>query len=172
MDVWTAIRGKRAVRQFTDAPLPEDVIYRILDAGRRAQSSRNSQPWDFIAVQDRATLQALSTCGDYMGHVAGAALCVALVTPSPDDNERYAWNMFDIGQSAAYMQLAAQAMGVGSCLGTVYDVARARALLGFPEDRHLTIVISFGYPHPDALRPRQGKAGRRPFDDVVHWERW
>ncbi len=172
MNVWDAIRGKRAVRHFTDQPLPADVARRILDAGRRAQSSKNSQPWDFIAVQDRATLGALSACGQWMGHVAGAALCVCLVTPSPEDNERYLWNMFDTGQAASFMQLAALEMGVGSCLGTVYEEDKARDILGFPAEKSLRLVISFGYPDPDVPREGQGAAGRRSFHEVVHRDRW
>ena len=169
MDVWDAIRNKRAVRKFKDEPLPDDVIARILDAGRRSQSSKNSQPWEFIAIRDRERLQQLSTMGNWMGHVAGAALCVAILTPQP--GERFAWHMFDAGQAASYMQLAALEMGVGSCLGTVYQPDEARQLLGFPEDRLLTIVISLGYP-AEAPRPTARKGGRRPLDDVIHWETW
>lgn len=172
MNVWDAIRHKRAIRHFQDQRLPEDTVRRILDAGRRAQSSKNSQPWDFIAVQERATLQQLAQCGDYLGHVAGAALCVGIVTPAPQDNPRYPWNMFDAGQSAAYMQLAALELGVASCLGSVYDEEKARAILGFPPDRSLRIVISFGYPAQEARGRGLGRGGRRSLEDVVHWERW
>ena len=172
MDVWEAIRRKRAVRSFKQEPLPDEVVHRILDAGRRAQSAKNSQPWDFIAIRERETLQALATCGQWMGHVAGAALCVAIVTPSPEGNERYPWNMFDAGQAAAYMQLAALEMGVGSCPGTVYDEDKARGLLGVPPEKSLRLVLSFGYPAESTPPPAVVKRGRRPFEEVVHWERW
>lgn len=171
MNVWDAIRSKRAVRRFTPEPLPQDVVERILDAGRRAQSSKNSQPWHFVAVRDRDTLQKLSTLGDWMGHVAGAALCVVIVIPATP-NDRHPWHMFDTGQSAAYMQLAALEMGVGSCLGTIYRPDDARALLNLPPDREARIVISFGYPDPDQGRAGAGKAGRRPLAEVVHWDVW
>jgi nitroreductase len=80
--------------------------------------------------------------------------------------------MFDTGQSAAYMQLAALELGVGSCLGTIYRVDDARALLKLPPDYEARIVISFGYPDPDQQRTGAGKAGRRAFNDVVHWDKW
>jgi nitroreductase len=48
MNVSEAIRMKRAVRQFADRPLPEEIVLAILNAGRRAQSSKNTQPWHFI----------------------------------------------------------------------------------------------------------------------------
>ncbi len=172
MDVWEAIQRKRAIRQFAETPLPEDAVRRILDAGRRAQSSKNSQPWDFIAVQNRDTLKALAETGEWIGHVAGAALCVVIVTPSPEGNERYAWNMFDAGQAAAYMQLAAYEIGVASCLGTIYDVEQVRGILGFPSGKFARIVISFGYPAEGAQSRGLGKSGRRAFEEVVHWEQW
>ena len=170
MDVWEAIRKKRAVRHFTDEPLAEEHLHRILDAGRRSQSSKNSQPWHFIAVQDRAMLQQLSQMGDFLGHVAGAALCVVIVIPA--ENERTIWHFFDTGQSASYMQLAALEVGVASCLGTVYKPDELRDLLGFPADWQARLLISFGYPDPNRPQTGQGTAGRRNFDDVVHMETW
>lgn len=170
MSVSTAIRTKRAVRQFAEQPLPDDAIHTILNAGRRAQSSKNMQAWHFIAIQDKATLKALSECGDFAGHLAGAALGVALLTPNPDLRFNV---MFDAGQAAAYMQLAAWELGIGSCLATIYQHDQARELLGFPGDLHIRIAISFGYPHtPEILTRPPRKSGRRPLDEIVHWERW
>lgn len=170
MNVSDAIKYKRAVRQFQDKPLPRDVILAILDAGRRAQSSKNTQPWHFIAIQDKGTLKALSELGTYAGHLAGAALGVAVITSSPE--QRFSV-MFDAGQAAAYMQLAAWELGIGSCLATIYEPAKARQLLGFPEDLFIRIAISFGYPlQDDQLDSPPKKGGRRSFEEVVHWERW
>lgn len=104
MNVSEAIRMKRAVRQFQDQPLPGEVVRAILNAGRRSQSSKNTQPWHFVAIQDKALLKALSQCGTWAGHLAGAALGVAILTPDPTEKFQ---TMFDAGQAAAYMQLAA-----------------------------------------------------------------
>jgi nitroreductase len=113
--------------------LPSDVVAVILNAGRRAQSSKNDQAWHFISVQDPSTLEALSRCGEWAGHLAGAALGVAIVTPDPAARFQ---TMFDAGQSAAYMQLAAWELGLGSCPASIYDEDRARGILGFPDDLH------------------------------------
>ena len=170
MNVWDAIRTKRAVRHFTLEPLSDAHIQRILEAGRRSQSSKNSQPWHFIAVQDHDILQKIGALDPNLSHVGRAAFCVVLVVPV--ENERTLWHFFDSGQSAAYMQLAAQEIGVGSCLGTIYHVDEARALLGLPPEWQARLLISFGYPDPTHQRTGQGKAGRRGFEDVVHWNRW
>lgn len=170
MNVTDAIRTKRAIRLFTEQPLTDEVVTAILNAGRRAQSSKNTQPWSFVAVRDRATLKALSECGTYASHLAGAALAVVIVSVDPAQR----WSiMFDCGQSAAYMQLAAWELGVGSCLGTIYEPEKARAWLGVPDDQHINVAISFGYPAPDQQRPAVvQRGGRRPLEAVVHWEKW
>ena len=162
MDVLEAIRTKRAVRQFSDRPVPEEVMDNILDAGRRSQSSKNSQPWQFVVVRDRNKLAELSTCGTYAGHLAGAAFAVVLVS----DVE---WT-FDIGQTAAYMQLAGWSQGVSSCIATLQDGECARSVLGVPAGKFVEIALSFGYAAQEPKPPKSG--GRRPLDDVVHWENW
>ena len=71
------------------------------------------------------------------------------------------------------MQLAAWELGVVSCLGTVWEPEKARALLGLPGDRNLDLMVAFGHPLPEDAQPRRSrKGGRRSLDDVVRWERW
>jgi nitroreductase len=165
MTVSEVIRTKRAVRQFTDTPLSEEAIRSILNAGRRAQSSKNTQPWHFIAIRDRETLRQLAEFGAYAGHLAGAPFAVALVAPTADS--------FDLGQAAAYMQLAAWDLGIGSCIASMWEPEKARAILGIPQDLHFDVAISFGYPLPSREQPSAPLLnGRKPFDEVVFWERW
>jgi nitroreductase len=71
------------------------------------------------------------------------------------------------------MQLAAWDLGVGSCLASIYQPDKARGLLGFPQDLYLRIAISFGYPQEtDKLTNPPQKGGRRPLDEIVHWNKW
>ena len=170
MNAAEAIRTKRAVRQFQDKALSDKAIRAILNSGRRAQSSKNTQPWQFIAIQDRKTLRALSECGTFAGHLSGAAFGVAILTPDP--TQRFSI-LFDAGQAAAYMQLAAWDMDIGSCLATIYEQEQARNLLGFPQEMHLHIAISFGYPVDQAyLTTPPQKGGRHSIERIVHWETW
>lgn len=170
MDVSEAIRMKRAVRKFQDQSLPEEIVQAILNSGRRAQSSKNTQPWQFIAIKDKAILKALSECGTWAGHLAGAALGVAILTPDPSEKFQI---MFDAGQAAAYMQLAAWELGVGSVPASIYEPEKARQILGFPPEWHLRIALSFGYPaeQGEFSTPPQ-KGGRRELQDLVHWDKW
>jgi nitroreductase len=170
MNVSEAIRTKRAVRKFLEKPLSDEVIRAILNAGRRSQSSKNSQAWQFIAIRDRETLKALSTCGEWAGHLAGAALGVAILTPDPAEKFQ---TMFDAGQAAAFMQLAAWELGIGSCPASIYEPEKARQILGFPAEWHLRIALSFGYPAEESiLTTPPKKGGRRSLDEIIHWDRW
>ncbi len=168
------IKSLRAVRQFSDREIPEDVLTDILDAGRWTGSAKNTQPWDLVVVKKRETLAALAKCGQFAGHLAGARLAIALVMRDDD-----LWTGLDEGRLMQNLMLGAWAHGVGSCIASIFPAAnekRARELLGIPDNRHLRTVLSVGYPaSPEALRlppnaplPR----GRRPLDEMVSWERF
>ena len=81
LSVSEAVRAKRAVRAYSAEPVPDEVIRAILNAGRRAQSSKNDQPWTFIVVTEREQLQRLSTAGTYTAHMPSSAFTVVLVAP-------------------------------------------------------------------------------------------
>ena len=170
MNVSDAIRTKRAVRKFQPQSLNEEEITAILNAGRRAQSAKNSQPWQFLTITQPETRIALSKLARYGSHLPGAPLVVAILTPDP--NSRFSV-MFDAGQAAAYMQLAAWERGIGSCPATIYEHEQARDLLGFPPEWHLRIVLSFGYPLDSGEISRAPKrGGRSTLNDILHRERW
>jgi nitroreductase len=173
LSTWEAIRTKRMIRAFADRPLEPAHLDRILDAGRHAGSSKNLQRWEFIVCRDRAHLVELSVVGPYAGHVAGAALAIALVTPNPHGPDAPLSILFDLGQAAANMQLAAWELGIGSVPATVYEQEVARRLLGYPADRYCEYLLSFGYPaDPAAMTAPPRPGGRRPLAELIHEERW
>jgi nitroreductase len=172
MDTWQAIDTTRAIRKFEDRPLEPEHLQRILNAGRRSGSSKNQQNWDFVVCTDREHLRQLSGVGHYAGHLAGAAAAVALVVPDPATHDAPYSIMWDLGRAAQNMTLAARELGIGSVPATVYDQPLARQLLGYPDDRWCEFLLSFGYPaNPEALTWPKRK-GRKPLEEIVHYERW
>ena len=171
METWDAIRARRNVRVFDDRPLADADLDRILEAGRRAPSSRNWQPWDFILVTDRSRLPELAKVWRAAGHVAGAAAAIACLGPVLDDEMQQGWLDYDHGQATMSMAIAAADLGIGSSHAAVADQELARQLLGFPEDRYAVSLLSLGYPADRPLVPLKNP-NRRPFDEVVHRGHW
>jgi nitroreductase len=171
LGTWEAITSRRNVRKFAPAPIPDDDLDRILEAGRRAPSSRNEQRWDLVVCTDRAHLEALAQVWQGARHVAGAAAAIAIVAPRADDDATRQSIQYDLGQLTMVMMLAAAAMGIGTAHSAVMDQRLARELLGFPEDHFLAWLMSLGYPADRPLTPIV-RPDRRPFDEVVHRERW
>ena len=170
METWEAIRSRRNVRSFDDRPIPEDHLGEILEAGRRAPSSQNWQPWDFVVVTDRERLVELSRTWQGAGHVAHSAATVALVAAPPEERRRGTL-YYDLGQATMSIMLAAAGLGIGSCHSAVGDQDLARQILGLPPDKFCAYMISLGYP---ADRPLSlvRHPNRRPLDEVVHLDHW
>jgi nitroreductase len=173
METWQAINAVRVVRQFEDRPLAPEHLDRILNAGRRAGSSKNEQRWAFVVVREREHLRELAEVGRYAGHLADAAMAVALVTPETGDGPRTRSVMWDLGRVAQNMVLAAWELGIGSVPATVYDHGLAARLLGLPPNQRCDFLLSFGYPSDESKLTAPNRAGGRlPLAAMVHEERW
>jgi nitroreductase len=166
VDTFLAIASRREVRAYADRPIPDEVVRRILDAGRLSGSAGNQQPWRFVLVSGEAQA-ALADVVSEPGNVRGAALVVALVIGGKGHVS------FDAGRCAQNMLLAAWNEGVGGSPNGLADRDAANAIVGVPEDRSIAIVLSFGYP----ARPRDpqsrsaeewsARARRKPLDELV-----
>src|SRR4051794_16979309 len=171
METWDAIRARRNVRAFEDRPLPGEALDRILEAGRRAPSSRNWQPWDFVVVTDRDQLGELAKVWRGAGHVADSAATIGLVTEDFADRGERDRAQYDLGQATMAMLVTAADLGIGGGHAAVADQDKAREVLGLPGDRVLAYLVDLGYPADRPLRPIE-KPDRRPFEEVVHRARW
>ena len=172
METWDAIRARRNVRQYTGQPIAREDLERIGEAGRRAPSAGNGQPWNFVVVTDRAQLIELAKVWEPGGrHVASSAATIALVATEPEDERQRELLMYDLGQATANMMLAAADLGIGSGHSAVADQQQAQRVLGFPGGYLAVYLIGLGYPADRPLRPLT-RPGRRPFDEVVHWDHW
>jgi nitroreductase len=171
METWDAITSRRNVREFEPRPLADDDLDRILEAGRRAPSSRNWQPWDFVVVTDPEQLGRLAQVWRGAGHVAGSAATIALVLADTDDATVRERANYDLGQATMAMLVAAADLGIGSGHSAVGDQDQAREILGLPEDRYVAYMIDLGYPAGRPLAPIK-RPDRRPLAEVVHRGGW
>jgi nitroreductase len=171
METWDAIRARRNVREYEDRPIASDDLDRILEAARRTPSSTNEQMWDFVVVTDRERLERLAAVWRYSRHIATSAATIAIVFPVDDDTDTRETYQYDAGQATMSIMLAAADLGIGSGHSAVGEQDLAREVLGLPADRECYWLIALGYPAGRPLAPIANPK-RRPFDDVVHRERW
>ena len=157
MDTFLAIASKRDERRYADRPVADEIVTRILDAGRLSGSSQNKQLWQFVVVSDADALSGAVWAPE---NVRTAGLVVAITGEA---------GMFDVGRCAQNMMLAAWDAGVVSCPNGIRDAERAAAVVG----AEVKMILSFGYPQRELHVEDRGAedwsrcANRKPLADLV-----
>jgi nitroreductase len=172
MDAYRCIISKRDLRTYDRRSISDETLRQILEAGRRSGSSRNRQPWEFIAITDGSVLARLARCGRFARHLATARAAIVVVVEGPGD-------LFDAGRCAQSLMLAAWSLGVASCPVTLQRTSDARAALSLPEGPVIATTIALGYASP-AGRSRferlalrlVARRGRKPLEALVHRNRY
>jgi len=164
------LRGLRQVRQLRAEALPQQIISDVLEVARWTGSAGNSQPWEFVIIRERETLQALAHL-EGVAQVGKAALAIViLMTGTPELAEVLS---YDEGRVVERIMLAASAYGVGSAMGMFRGegVEQARTLLAIPAQYRVRTVVALGYPDIAGQRARpRSAAGRKPLSELVHEE--
>ena len=163
MDAFETIRTLLAVRRYQDKPVPEATLRRVVEAGRLTGSAKNLQPWHFIVVQDRRTLQQLGALARTGAHVAQAAAAVVVAV------DRTPFAVSDASRAIQSMLLAAWADGVGSNWVGFGGLEEVRALLHVPAQLDVLAILPLGYPAGVVGR---GKKQRKALAAVAHRERY
>ena len=162
--VFEAVRTMLAVRDYQDKDVPEEVVRRIVEAGRLTASASNMQPWHFVVVRQRETLKefgALARTGPYIA-AARLAILVATEKKSP-------LAVSDASRAIQSMMLTAWADGVGSNwvgFGGLESIAK---LVEIPDTYQLLGVVPFGYPKRAVGK---GIKKRKPLNEVASAERF
>lgn len=163
MDTFDCIRTRSAVRSFRPDPVPDEVVKKILEAGRQAHSQRNRQPWRFIVIRDRDTLRRVGSLASTGPYIAEAPLAIALVMEGAKNP------YLDAARTAECLMLAAWSEGVGSCWVGGMERPKIKELLGIPEAADLITVIPFGYPSDEE---RTKKKVRKRLSKLAYRERY
>lgn len=171
METWDAIRSRRNTRQFADRAVGDGDLERILEAGRRAPSASNRQPWDFVVVTDRDNLARLATVWQGARHVAGSPATIVLVLNDPESDRYRLIDQYDLGQATMAMMLAAADLGIGTAHSAIGDQDACRQITGVPAGHYCAYMLALGYPADRPLTPL-ARPDRRPLAEVVHRERW
>lgn len=142
MEVMDAIIERRSVRAYEDKPVPDDILMKILEAGRIAPSASNYQPWHFIIVKDHATRKGLSK-GRYAGFLKDTPV-VIVGCGSKKIAEH--WHKIDTTIALENMVLAATGEGLGTCWIGSFDEEDVKSILKIPEEWAVVAMLTLGYP--------------------------
>jgi nitroreductase len=163
METFETIRTVLAVRSFRDTQIPEETVREIVEAGHLTASASNGQPWHFIVVQNKDTLQqlgALATTGHY---IAQAPLAIVVcITRSP-------LGVSDASRAIQDMILTGWSRGVASNWVGFHGLDAVKPLLGIPDDLDVLAIVPFGYP-TNAIGA--GNKKRKPLGEIAHRERF
>jgi nitroreductase len=167
MDAYLAVVSLRAVRKYRSDPIPNDVLTRMLQAGRATGSAGNGQYWRFYVVRQRAVLEQLAETVYEPDNLRGAPAALALVMTRR--------RSFDAGRAAQNIMLAGWAEGVGASPNGLRKADEARRILDLEDDWEIATILSLGYPD-EPLRPKYNdpdgilaRINRKPLDELTHW---
>ncbi len=164
----------RQYREFTDEPLDRATLEAITEVARWSGSSNNEQPWRFIVIGSRETLQRIAAAGQPQTRpllTAAAAIAIAL----PVDRDRAISRAFDDGRAAERMLIATSMLDLGGGISWIRSDVRdaVSEILGLPADRFVRTVVSVGHPTEAARRPKSAPGqARLPREQVVFEEHW
>lgn len=161
MQTFETIETLLAVRSYEDRPIPDEIVHRIVQAGRLTASAMNRQEWDFIVIRDKDRIRKLGTLASTGPYIAQAPLAIAVVVA--DDK----YGPIDGARATQDMMLTAWEEGIGSNWVGNVNTAEIRELLNVPQDRMVLNVLPFGYPTANI---GEGIKDRRPLGDVAHAE--
>jgi len=184
MDINEVFRRRRSVRSYSSQPVPEEAIARCLEAARLAPSWRNGQPWHFVVVRDRKTIQKLMRTSSLAGAtnlwlkdvpVVLVACAEPRMSGDKDDQPYY---LVDVAIALEHAILAATAEGLGTCWIGGFNEDKVREVLSIPQSIRVVAMTPLGYPTGEkGLYDRLAAVGkrrlrRRSLEEIVRYEKW
>jgi nitroreductase len=146
VDVFEAIKNRRSIRRFEDKPVPEELVRKIIEAGQWAPSACNRQDWKFIIIDSQEVKERIlrDTTAYFVGK---APLLILVLYSNRTDNLEYKDHLLSAAMAIQNMQLAAYALGLGSCCVNNLPIkSRLRKILNIPSHYDPVSLICMGYP--------------------------
>ena len=169
MDTLEAIMTRRSIRKYTDQPVSDELIEKLLEAAMMAPSAGNQQPWQFVVVQDKVTLSKIKDFHPYAGMAAKAPLGILVCGDTSLEKYPGFW-VQDCSAAIQNLLLAAHAEGLGAVWTGIYPemdrVEGCRKIFSLPENIIPLAFIPIGYPDQNPSSKSRFQAER------VHKEKW
>ena len=147
MDILETIKSRRSVRKFENIQVPEELLEKILEAGRWAPSGLNNQPWRFAVISDVSIREMFSQLTHYSRIVASSQILIAVFLDTAVSYDRTK-DVQAVGACIQNMLLEAHSLGLGAVwLGEILKSReQISEILGLGKELELMAVIALGYP--------------------------
>lgn len=167
MNIIETIAARRSIRKFTNAEVSENQINSLLKAGMNAPSARNTQPWHFMVIKDRNTINKMIEICPNGSMMKGADTAILVLGDLNDTDEYF---VIDCSAAVQNILLAAHQEGLGACWIGVYPrqprIEGLKALFDLPEKIVPHSLIALGHP------AETKKSNDNYREDRVHREKW
>jgi len=169
MNVMEAIRKRHSIRSYEDKEVEEEKLNLILEAGRLAPSASNRQEWRYVVVRDRETRQKLVEAAAGQAFVGEAPVVIACCAQTDGHIMRCGQPCYpiDVAISIDHMTLKAVEEGLGTCWIGAFNEAKAKEILGVPDEVRVVELLTLGYP----TQVPEGKT-RKELGEIIKYERW
>ena len=181
METLEAIRKRCSLKtHLSGKELPWDMVETVLEAGRVAPSARNSQPWRFVVVQGKETVESLVNAAFFeTGADARQASVLILICANPRDDMSLGgkdYYLFDAGMAVQNMLLAATDLGLATHTMISYDEAKVKKRLNIPDDVRIVAATPLAYPlessYDKASKERLSQRTRNDLKDIAYLNKW
>ncbi|MFZ3383136.1 MAG: nitroreductase family protein [Candidatus Methanoperedens sp.] len=169
MDVKTAIRTRRSIREYEPREVEEEKLMKVLESGRLSPSASNRQERRFIVVRDAERRKALSEAARNQKFLARAPVVIAACSVQKDYVMACGQLAYPIDTAIAvdHMTLTAVEEGLGTCWIGAFDETKVKEILNVPDEIRVVTLLPLGYPS-DIPQPTP----RKGLDEIVMWETW
>lgn len=169
MSVLPAIQARRSIRKYTDKPVEEEKLEKVLEAARLAPSAKNMQEWKFVVVKDPEIRKRLTEEAIGQAFVGEAPIILVCCGTAPDSvmrcgQERYT---VDLSIATSYMILEAHEQGLGTCWLGSFDEKKTKEILEIPKDVRVVSITPLGYP-AESPSPRP----RKELEEIISYDRY
>jgi nitroreductase len=171
MSVLEIIKRRRSIRRYKENSIPEDALFRVLEAARLAPSGKNLQPWKFVIVRDKLLKKKLAEASIGQ-HFMAKAPVVIVACGFPDEcysrMGRYmkSWPV-DVAIALEHLILQAEEENLGTCWIGAFEEKEVKSILGVPEEVKVLALTPLGYP---AEKPPSGR--RKDLEEIISYEKY